>query len=329
MVNAGKRARLAALLLFSGILLLGAAPTTQSAATATLQPEATAGSTATPQSTSAADETIVEEPDQGYWFYESKSQGIRIEITRHEDTDNTILWYEADLRFAEQSPLQFLVANEDKPGKGFYYPERLIRDHKAVFGINDDQFGHRVYNHDTTGIIIRNGVALYTKTNSSGNLGWPTLDTAAFFPDGTMRVFASEDHTADEYLQMGAQTVLSFGPWLVKDGETNPLLAKYFKTREPRSAIGMVEPYHFVVVSVEGREKRSRGVGVQWLADRMQELHATEAMNLDGGKTCCIVFMGKKLDTTNPTGAVRSGRSVSGMIALGTSEQVPDYTGLE
>lgn len=287
--------------------------------------------TATPTAapTPAADETIVADNDAGHWLYESKAQGVRIEITRHEDTDQVVLWYEADLQFSPQSPLRFLLANEQAPGKGFYYPERLVRDHQAVFGINDDQFGHRVYNHEITGVIVRDGVALYTKTKPDGNQSWPVLDTAAFFADGTMRAFSSSAHTAEEYVAMGAQTVLSFGPWLVQNGMVNPLLKSGFKTREPRSAIGMVAPYHFVVLSVEGREKRSRGVNVAWLAERMQALGATEAVNLDGGKTCCIVFMGKKLDTTNPEGIVRSGRSVSGMIALGTSALVPAYRGLE
>jgi exopolysaccharide biosynthesis protein len=135
--------------------------------------------------------------------------------------------------------------------------------------------------------------------------------------------------TPQQYLDLGAQTVLSFGPWLVRGGEMNPLLTHYFKTREPRSAIGMIAPYHFVVLSVEGREKRSRGVGVEWLAEKMKALGATEALNLDGGKTCCMLFMGNKLDTTNPKGIVKSGRSVSGLITLGTSAQVPAYTGLE
>lgn len=275
------------------------------------------------------DETVTQDNDNGYWFYQSKAQGVRIEITRHEDTENTILWYEADLQFSEQSPLQFLTSNTEKPGKGFSYPEKLARDNGAVFAINDDQFGYRLYNRKKSGVIIRNGKILYEKTSENGNLGWPTLDTAAFFADGTMRVYQSAELTAQQYLDLGAQTVLSFGPWLVRDGEKNPLLKKDFTTREPRSAIGMISPRHYIVLSVEGREKASRGVGVEWLAERMQALGATEAQNLDGGKTCCILFMGKKLDTTNPKGIVKSGRSVSGLIALGKSAQVPAYAGLE
>lgn len=285
--------------------------------------------TTEPYSVSSGDETIIENGNKGYWFYESKSQGIRIEIQRYEDIDNLVVWYEADLQCSKQSQLQFLLANKENPGKGFFYPERLARVNNSVFAINDDQFGYRLYNHKLTGVIVRDGIALYSKTRANGNKAWPTLDTAAFFSDGTMRVFQSMELTADEYVSIGAQTVLSFGPWLVRDGEKNPLLQTNFKTKEPRSAIGMIAPYHYIALSVEGREKKSRGVDIEWLAERMQMLGATEAINLDGGKTSCIVFMGKKLDTTNPGGIVRSGRSVSGMIALGVSTQVPAYNGLE
>ena len=248
---------------------------------------------------------------------------------RHEDTENRVLWYEADLVCGEDSPLRFLTANEDAPGKGFWYPERLAREKRAVFAINDDQFGHRVYNHDTVGVIVRGGEVLSERTRKSGSKGWPPLDTAAFFPDGSMRVFESAEHTGEEYVQMGAETVLAFGPWLVRGGEINPALETSYRTKEPRTAIGMIEPYHYVAVFVEGRIKRSGGVPVQWLAERMAGLGAVEAINLDGGKTSCLLFMGTKISLSNPDGRVRDGRSVSGLIGLGESDLVPEWTGLD
>ena len=74
-----------------------------------------------------AQETVEADFESGRWLYEDAAQGVRIEITRHEDTENRVLWYEADLRFGEESPLRFLTANEESPGKGFWYPERLAR----------------------------------------------------------------------------------------------------------------------------------------------------------------------------------------------------------
>ena len=230
-----------------------------------------------------ARETVEADFEGGRWLYEDTERGVCIEIVRREDEENRVLWYEADLRFGEASPLRFLTANEESPGKGFWYPERLAREKRAVFAINDDQFGHRVYNHDTVGVIVRGGEVLSERTRKSGSKGWPPLDTAAFFPDGSMRVFESAEHTGEEYLAMGAENVLAFGPWLVRGGEINPALETSYRTKEPRTAIGMIEPYHYVAVFVEGRIKRSGGVPVRWLAGRMAGLGAVEAVNLDGG----------------------------------------------
>ena len=276
-----------------------------------------------------ARETVEADFEGGRWLYEDTERGVCIEIVRREDEENRVLWYEADLRFGEASPLRFLTANEESPGKGFWYPERLAREKRAVFAINDDQFGHRVYNHDTVGVIVRGGEVLSERTRKSGSKGWPPLDTAAFFPDGSMRVFESAEHTGEEYLAMGAENVLAFGPWLVRAGEINPALETSYRTKEPRTAIGMIEPYHYVALFVEGRVERSGGVACEWLAQRMAELGAAEAINLDGGKTSCLVFMGVKLSVSNPDGLVRDGRSVSGMIGLGESDLAPAWEGLD
>ena len=42
---------------------------------------------------------------------------------------------------------------------------------------------------------------------------------------------------------------------------------------------------------------------------RMAELSAVEAINLDGGKTSCLLFIGTKISIANPDGLVRDGRS--------------------
>ena len=277
----------------------------------------------------AGDETIIDDFDAGYWLYESQSQGLRVEIRRCTTDDPKVLWYEADIQTCADTPLEFLSANPDNPGRGFRYPERVARDSKAVFAINDDQFSHRMYKHDTVGIIIRDGNIISSNTRKSGNKSWPTLDTAAFFADGTMQVFLSKDVTAEEYLAMGAQNVLSFGPYLLKNGEMNPQFGTRMTDRENRMALGMIEPYHYVALYVEGRNKYSRGADMLWLAEKMLEKGVTDAINLDGGATACMLFMGKKLRITNPDGKVRNERSVSGLIAVGHSDQVPEYTGLE
>ena len=258
-----------------------------------------------------AQETVEADFEGGHWLYEDTAQGVRVEIVRHEDTENRVLWYEADLVCGEDSPLRFLTANEDAPGKGFWYPERLAREKRAVFAINDDQFGHRVYNHDTVGVIVRGGEVLSERTRKSGSKGWPPLDTAAFFPDGSMRVFESAEHTGEEYVQMGAETVLAFGPWLVRGGEINPALETSYRTKEPRTAIGQIGPLHYVVIVADGRQDGySRGLSLQELQQLFVRYGAQTAMNLDGGGTTEMWLCGEIIN--RPSGGQE--RSMSDII---------------
>jgi len=59
-------------------------------------------------------------------------------------------------------------------------------------------------------------------------------------------------------------------------------------------AIGMAEPWHYIAVLVRGRPSSTyAGVHLDWLAEKMAEYGCTEALNLDGGLTATMAFMGK------------------------------------
>ena len=134
-----------------------------------------------------------------------------------------------------------------------------------------------------------------------------------------MKAFISDAHTADEYLAMGARHVLSFGPMLVAQGELVDYVMspKYYPYHEPRLAIGMIEPYHYMILAVEGREDGSKGAKLDWMAEKMKELGCTEALNLDGGGTAALMFMGEVLNRSD-----KDMRSVSTLIGFGQSEKV-------
>ena len=74
-------------------------------------------------------------------------------------------------------------------------------------------------------------------------------------------------------------------------------------------ALGMVEPGHYIVLDVTGRTynkkaaipgvsetSTSNGVYLDWVALKMLELGATEAINLDGGWTTSLCFLGESLN---------------------------------
>ena len=136
----------------------------------------------------------------------------------------------------------------------------------------------------------------------------------------------SKELTAEEYVEQGAIHVLAFGPWLIRDGELNPLLSKFGTSRAPRTAIGMVAPWHYYAMMVEGRTKDSKGGEICFLAEKLLERGCTEALNLDGGETSCILFMGKQLNTVgnahNNRGAARKGAE---FLSIGISALTEGY----
>ena len=101
--------------------------------------------------------------------------------------------------------------------------------------------------------------------------------------------------TAREYLDRGAADVLAFGPILFRDGVKDDRLEKSFTHREPRSAIGVVALGHFVGIMVEGRNKRSDGAPLRFVADRLMGQGCETAFTLDGGQTAAMIFMGKNV----------------------------------
>lgn len=274
------------------------------------------------EETQAVETQVVANSEAGEWLYESGS--LRVTIHRRQDEAAKLVWYEAELFCSPESPLLAVSSNPEKPGSKFLNPERIARKNHLVFAVNDDYFGDRIYNKETPGIVIRGGKILYKKTYKSGSNALPNLDTMALYPDGSLKVYQSRELTAQDYIDQGATDVFSFGPYLIRAGTINPRLEGCYKNKEPRVGFGMIEPYHYLCVVAEGRHSRSKGVGLSWLADKMRELGAVEALNLDGGQTAALVFMGEKINTTGKFGAKANIRNLSGMLGAGASDLVKE-----
>ena len=270
-----------------------------------------------------AAEIIIKDAESGHWGYET--EGLKIELYRRTLEKEKLIWYEIELWCSEKEPLMTMVTNENKPGASLKNPVNIARTNKYVLAVNDDFFGDRTYNRETVGVVIRNGVLVSKKTNKKSSNALPNLDTMAFYPDGSLEVNECGELTAEEFLEKGALNVLAFGPILIRDGEINPRLEKNFRAREPRTALGMVEPYHYVMIVLEGRHDKSNGSSCQFVAEKLKEMGAVQAINLDGGQTSALVFMGDKLNKTGKFGAGANIRNLSGMLVAGVSDEVPDY----
>ncbi len=251
----------------------------------------------------AAPETV-EDPDNGVWKYISDS--LKITVTRFTEEvqvkgGTRIREYcVADIAASPEEPLSVVMTEPTgkKPaGYKLASPELIEQKTNPVFALSDDMYGLRIRQYKYQGVVIRNGEVMATKTrNSAKSRPWPNLDTLALYGDGSMKCFICDALTAEEYLAQGAVQVFAFGPVLLTDGEipAQILDPKYYPYSEPRVAIGMVEPYHYVAIAVRGRPTpKYIGCHLDWLAEKMQEYGCTEALNLDGGETATMMFMGK------------------------------------
>ena len=267
-----------------------------------------------------ADEPYIHaDRNAGEWTYISRN--IRVEVRQRVDPSVPHKWLEAAIRCREPAFFGAMVnlAPEDNPtpsGTFMSKPTTIARNHQAVFAFSDDFFSYRLFNKMKPGIIIRNGRVWSEKTLRGTARQWPPLDVMALFADGHMKTFESDAHTAQEYLDMGVVSTFAFGPILVQDGAPCEDLKKWRTTdRAPRMAMGITADGTVLAVDCLGRRKDAVGVTITWLADKLVELGAVEAINLDGGNTTCMIFMD---DVINRPEGVREKdlRTVNGLIGV-------------
>ena len=257
---------------------------------------------------------LLEDEENGKWQYATGDLSIHItKFTEKTDKKKTLLYCVAEVYASERSPLFAIMTPEPETsprpdGYHLVYPENLVKDFPVMLAVSDDYYGYRQFSRDSkgstwpTGIIIRNGKILYTKTrDSSKKRSFPNLDTLAVYADGSMKTRICDELTAEEYLEEGAVQVFSFGPWLLRDGEANEEVMNPSDKKgvmaqpNPRAAIGMAEPFHYIVIVVGVPSDKYTGVKGSWLIEKLQEYGCTEALNLDGGGTACMLFNGKTI----------------------------------
>ena len=266
-------------------------------------------------------EFIYENPADGIWRYCSRT--LRVEILRKEQEKPKEIWFEAEVWAAEGENFRMIANDPEKRMKSLEYPYKIARNQHVVLAVNAD-FAHlRISQRNRTGILIRDGEIVSTSTWAAGSNHFPNLDTLAMFPDGNMQVFESDELEAEQYLEMGATDVLAFGPIMIRDGQLNVEgLEKYGTSSAQRTAIGMIEPGHYMAMMLEGRHSRSRGAGVSFLAERMLERGCQVAMNLDGGQSSTILFMGRQIcKVVNSSGRDASARKSAEILGIGYSDQ--------
>jgi exopolysaccharide biosynthesis protein len=204
--------------------------------------------------------------------------------------DQTVTYFVADLVLSDATVLRSAFAQDSFGTNIVDETSDIAEQNGAVFAINGDYYGFR-----ETGIVVRNGVA-YRDAGAREGL--------AFYRDGHVELYDETTTDAATLVDAGVWNTLSFGPALVADGkvlegidevEVDTNFGNHsIQGDQPRTAIGVVEDNHLVLVVVDGRSTGySAGATMTELATLVQGLGAVTAYNIDGGGSSTMFFDGE------------------------------------
>lgn len=285
------------------------------------------------------EEYVYSDDAHGHYVYISSS--LKVIIERKHDGALPLTWYESEIWCDPEAGelMQNIEFTPDKPvgKKSRVNAAKNALEHQVVFAVNSDYYTYRVgaKNHQPIGIEIRDGQIYFDEAYEPGDPDeskfFPNKDTLAFYPDGNADVHHSSEMSAQEYLDKGAYMVFSFGPYLLKDGKLSEWVTtnanKSFSTKNPRHCFGIIEPGHYMDITCEGRlGARSEGVTTTQIAAMAQGLGCRDVLNLDGGQTEILVFMGQQLNQINKVNGSDNVRETCEILCIGTSEQVGTFS---
>ena len=178
----------------------------------------------------------------------------------------------------------------------------------AVLAVNGDYYGAR-----DAGYVIRNGQLLRSDSQDANQ------EDLVIYQDSSFEIIREGDITAQELLNKGAVQVLSFGPALIENSQvavdSSDEVGKAMASN-PRTAIGIIDDKHYVLVVSDGRTDESKGLSLKELADFMKELKVTTAYNLDGGGSSTMYFNGQIINKPTTNGHNIEEREVSDIVYL-------------
>ena len=237
-----------------------------------------------------------------------KDDNISINLT--ETTVNNTQVYVADVTVSSSDYLKTAFAQNAYGTNVTAKTSVTAADNNAILAVNGDYYGA-----NSTGYVIRNGV-VYRDTvredSSNGDL--------AIYKDGSFKVIYEDQISAEQLVNDGVANLLAFGPSLVENGEivvdTNTEVGQAMASN-PRTAIGIIDENHYIIVVSDGRTSESEGLSLYQLAEVMKSYGAKTAYNLDGGGSSTLYFNGQVINKPTTGGNKISERAVSDIVYIG------------
>ena len=241
---------------------------------------------------------------------DSSYKDDNITVNLSETTVNNTQVYVADITLSSSDYLKTAFAQNAYGTNVTAKTSVTAADNNAILAVNGDYYGA-----NSTGYVIRNGV-VYRDTvredSSNGDL--------AIYKDGSFKVVYEDQISAEQLVNDGVVNLLAFGPALVENGEiavdTNTEVGQAMASN-PRTAIGIIDENHYIIVVSDGRTSESEGLSLYQLAEVMKSYGAKTAYNLDGGGSSTLYFNGQVINKPTTGGNKISERAVSDIVYIG------------
>ena len=237
-----------------------------------------------------------------------KDDNISINLT--ETTVKNTQVYVADITVSSSDYLKTAFAQNAFGTNVTAKTSETATDNNAILAVNGDYYGA-----NSTGYVIRNGV-VYRDTvredSSNGDL--------AIYKDGSFKIIYEDQISAEQLVKDGVVNLLAFGPALVENSEiaveTNEEVGQAMASN-PRTAIGIIDENHYIIVVSDGRTSESKGLSLYQMAEVIKSYGVKTAYNLDGGGSSTLYFNGQVINKPTTGGNRISERAVSDIVYIG------------
>lgn len=178
-----------------------------------------------------------------------------------------------------------LVATDLLGSKGLKV-EEFVKKYHAMAGINAGGFsdpGGEGLGGTPTGILITDGKILYKDS----------LATYSLIGLDKNNVLVLGRYTLQQIEELGIRDAVTFGPFLIVNGEPMIKVGDGGWGIAPRTAIAQTKDGTILFLVVDGRQLGSLGATLKDVQDIFLEHGAYNAANLDGGSSSTLVYEGE------------------------------------
>ena len=233
-----------------------------------------------------------------------------ISVTLTEKTVNETQVYVADITLSSSDYLKTALAQNSYGTNVTAKTSVTAAENNAILAVNGDYYGA-----NSSGYVIRNGVVYRDSVREDASNG-----DLAIYKDGSFKIIYEDQVSADQLVQDGVVNLLAFGPSLVENGEisvdTNTEVGQAMASN-PRTAIGIIDENHYIIVVSDGRTSESKGLSLYQMAEVMKSYGVKTAYNLDGGGSSTLYFNGQVINKPTTGGSKISERAVSDIVYFG------------